>query len=74
MVIAAALALRLAMAMAIGLGTDEIYTVAISRSLSWSYFDHPPLHQWLAHAAAWFLGEGRQIRLPFIFALSLIHI
>jgi 4-amino-4-deoxy-L-arabinose transferase-like glycosyltransferase len=66
MVIAGALALRLAMAVAIGLGTDEIYTVAISRSLSWSYFDHPPLHQWLTHATALLLGEGRQVRLPFI--------
>jgi 4-amino-4-deoxy-L-arabinose transferase-like glycosyltransferase len=70
-VIAAALALRLAMGMAIGLGTDEIYTAAISRSLSWSYFDHPPLHQWLAHSTAWLLGEGRQMRLPFIFAFAL---
>lgn len=54
------------MAAAIGLGTDEIYTVAISRSLSWSYFDHPPLHQWITHATALLLGEGRQVRLPFI--------
>lgn len=66
LVILAALALRLAMALAIGLGTDEIYTVAISRRLSLSYFDHPPLHQWLTHAAAALLGEGRQVRLPFI--------
>jgi 4-amino-4-deoxy-L-arabinose transferase-like glycosyltransferase len=65
-VIAVALVLRLAMAAAIGLGTDEIYTVAISRTLSWSYFDHPPLHQWITHATALVLGEGRQVRLPFI--------
>lgn len=65
-VIAGALLLRLAMGAAIGLGTDESYTVAISRSLSWSYFDHPPLHQWLTHATALLLGEGRQVRLPFI--------
>lgn len=65
-VIAAAFVLRLAMATAIGLGTDEIYTVAISRTLSWSYFDHPPLHQWLTHLTALVLGEGRQMRLPFI--------
>jgi 4-amino-4-deoxy-L-arabinose transferase-like glycosyltransferase len=65
-VIAGALVLRLAMAAAIGLGTDEIYTVAISRTLSWSYFDHPPLHQWITHATALLLGEGRQVRLPFI--------
>ena len=65
-VIVGALMLRLVLAFAIGLGTDEIYTLAISRQLSWSYFDHPPLHQWLAHASAWLLGEGRQVRLPFI--------
>ncbi len=65
-VILGALALRTALAMAVGLGTDEIYTVAISRQLSLSYFDHPPLHQWLAHASAALLGEGRQTRLPFI--------
>ena len=66
LLILAALVLRLAMAAAIGLGTDEIYTVAISRQLSLSYFDHPPLHQWLTHAATAMLGEGRQARLPFI--------
>ncbi|MGL4438776.1 MAG: ArnT family glycosyltransferase, partial [Bosea sp. (in: a-proteobacteria)] len=65
-VIAGAFILRVAMAAAIGLGTDEIYTVAISRTLSWSYFDHPPLHQWVTHATALLLGEGRQVRLPFI--------
>ena len=65
-VIGAALLLRLVLAAMIGLGTDEIYTLAVSRQLSWSYFDHPPLHQWLAHASAWMLGEGRQVRLPFI--------
>ncbi len=65
-VIAGALLLRLSLAAAIGLGTDEIYTLAVSRQLSWSYFDHPPLHQWLAHASARLLGEGRQVRLPFI--------
>ncbi len=66
LVILGALALRLALAASIGLGTDEIYTVAVSRQLSLSYFDHPPLHQWITHAAALLLGEGRQTRLPFI--------
>ena len=60
-----ALLLRLVLAAVVGLGTDEIYTLAVSRKLSWSYFDHPPLHQWLAHASGWVLGEGRQVRLPF---------
>ena len=33
---------------------------------SLSYFDHPPLHQWIAHFAALALGEGFGARLPFI--------
>jgi 4-amino-4-deoxy-L-arabinose transferase-like glycosyltransferase len=72
LVITAALAVRLALGLSVGLGTDEIYTVAVSRQLSWSYFDHPPMHQWLTHASAALLGEGRQVRLPFIalFALT----
>jgi 4-amino-4-deoxy-L-arabinose transferase-like glycosyltransferase len=64
--IALALLARLALALAIGLGTDEAYTVAVSRQLALSYFDHPPLHQWITHAAAGWLGEGRLARLPFI--------
>jgi hypothetical protein len=43
---------RLLFAFAIGLGIDESYTVAISRRLSLSYFDHPPLHLWIADLAA----------------------
>ena len=69
-VIGAALALRLLLAGLIGLGTDEIYTVAIARQLSWSYFDHSPLHQWLAHVSALAFGEGRAVRLPFIFLFA----
>src|ERR1700761_7142734 len=40
---------RIVFAFTFGLGIDESYTVAISRGLSLSYFDHPPLHVWLAH-------------------------
>jgi 4-amino-4-deoxy-L-arabinose transferase-like glycosyltransferase len=65
-VIAVALAFRLLLALAVGLGTDEAYTVAVSRRLSLSYFDHPPLHQWITHVAAGWLGEGRLARLPFV--------
>jgi 4-amino-4-deoxy-L-arabinose transferase-like glycosyltransferase len=39
--------LRLTLAGVIGLSVDESYTVAISRQLELSYFDHPPLHVWL---------------------------
>ena len=61
---------RLLFAFAIGLGVDESYTVAISRRLSLSYFDHPPLHLWMAHLAALALGENVAVRcrfrLPFL--------
>ena len=58
--------LRLLTAAVMGLGMDESYTTAISRDLHLSYFDHPPLHQWLAHAAGDALGYGRWARAPFI--------
>lgn len=51
---------------AMGLGMDESYSTAISRDLHLSYFDHPPMHQWLAHAAGEVFGYGRWARLPFI--------
>ena len=47
-------------------GIDESYTLAVARSLSLSYFDHPPLHLWIAHFAALVFGEGPATRLPFI--------
>ena len=53
-------------AFAIGLGIDESYTVAISRRLSLSYFDHPPLHLWIAHFAALALGENVAVRVVFV--------
>src|ERR1700735_4343844 len=57
---------RLLFAFAIGLGIDESYTVAISRRLSFSYFDHPPLHLWIAHLAALALGENVAVRVVFV--------
>jgi 4-amino-4-deoxy-L-arabinose transferase-like glycosyltransferase len=47
-------------------GIDEAYTLTLARRLSWSYFDHPPLHQWIAHFAALAFGENVAVRLPFI--------
>jgi 4-amino-4-deoxy-L-arabinose transferase-like glycosyltransferase len=58
--------LRLITAGAMGLGMDESYTTAISRDLHLSYFDHPPMHQWIAHAAGEAFGYGRWVRLPFV--------
>ncbi|MDE2351191.1 MAG: glycosyltransferase family 39 protein [Alphaproteobacteria bacterium] len=63
-------ALRLWLAFVIGLGVDESYTLAIARDgISLSYFDHPPLHVWLAHVSEWVFGDGQAARLPFV-ALS----
>jgi 4-amino-4-deoxy-L-arabinose transferase-like glycosyltransferase len=59
-------AARILLAYALGFGIDEAYTAVISRRLDLSYFDHPPLHQWLAHYAAQLMGEGPSMRLPFI--------
>ena len=55
---------RLAFAFALGFGVDEAYTLPISRDLSLSYFDHPPLHQWMAHVGALLFGEGPGARIP----------
>ena len=57
---------RVALAFSLGFGIDESYTIVIARRLDLSYFDHPPLHQWIAHFAALLVGEGPAIRLPFI--------
>lgn len=63
---------RLALAATLGPGFDEAYTIVVARRLDLSYFDHPPLHQWIAHFAALAFGEGAPTRLPFIalFALT----
>ena len=65
-IIAAFFVGRVAFAYALGFGIDESYTLAISRSLALSYFDHPPLHQWIAHFAALAFGENGGARLPFV--------
>ena len=57
---------RFAFAVALGPGVDESYTIVVARRLDLSYFDHPPLHQWIAHFAALALGEGAATRLPFV--------
>ena len=51
-IIAAGAVLRFLVAATIGLGVDESYAVACSRDISWSYFDHPPLHFWIAGTVA----------------------
>ncbi len=62
----AALLLRLVAIFATGFCDDEAYVVAISRTPALSYFDHPPLHQWILTAWEAAFGEGRAARLPFL--------
>ena len=57
-----------------GFNDDEAYTVVIARRLALSYFDHPPLHQWLAHATAALFGEGPIERLPFLFLIVALNL
>ena len=65
-IIAGFLAARFFFASLLAPGVDESYTIAVARTLSLSYLDHPPLHQWIAHFTALALGEGAVVRLPFI--------
>ena len=68
LIIIAAATVRFAVAAAVGLSVDESYTVAISRRLALSYYDHPPLHVWLV--GMWAKLVGREdpwvVRSPFI--------
>jgi hypothetical protein len=65
-ILAGFLVARLAFAFSVGLGIDESYTIAISRRLGLSYFDHPPLHLWIAHFTALAVGENAVARVPFV--------
>ena len=65
-ILAGFLIAQLVFAFSLGLGTDESYTLAVSRRLSLSYLDHPPLHQWITHFAALAMGENVVARIPFI--------
>jgi 4-amino-4-deoxy-L-arabinose transferase-like glycosyltransferase len=68
LLIAVTLLLRVLFAAALGLGIDESYVAAVSRSLSLSYFDHPPLQFWIVRATALLTGheDAVVLRLPFI--------
>jgi hypothetical protein len=69
-VIAAFTIARIIVATCIGLASGETYTMAIARHLDLSYYDHPPLHQWITHFGALAFGENVWARLPFIFLFS----
>lgn len=65
-VIVAFLALRVVLAATLGFGIDESYTLGQARNLSLSYFDHPPLHIWMAHVGLLAFGPSWLVRLPFV--------
>jgi hypothetical protein len=66
--------LRLLVAAVLPAGVDESYAIVVSRQLSLSYFDHPPLHFWLVGGWARLWGSENLLllRLPFValFALA----
>lgn len=64
--IAVFIVFRLILAATLGLGVDEAYGISVAHDLKLSYFDHPPLNYWIAHAFMPLLGDGRAARLPFI--------
>ncbi len=57
-----------------GFTGDEAYTVVISRSLKLSYFDHPPLHQWIVHGFSALFGEGWWLCIPFLAIAEAINL
>ncbi len=57
---------KLALVPFVGLDTNEAYAIAGGRHLQFSYFDHPPLHFWMAHLCALVFGDTRYARIPFI--------
>jgi hypothetical protein len=68
LIIVATLIGRLILASTIGLGVDESYQVSVSRPLSLSYFEHPPLAFWMPGIVTLLTGSmnGALLRLPFI--------
>jgi Dolichyl-phosphate-mannose-protein mannosyltransferase len=65
-------AVRIATDSVLGYGPGEGYYLASARHLALSYFDHPPLSMWIAHAAIGWFGTGSILlpRLPFILIFS----
>ncbi len=65
---------KLAAASLTGFTGDEAYTIVIARTLALSYFDHPPLHQWIVYAFTACFGEGWWVRLPFLFMAVALNV
>lgn len=71
-VIALGAVVRFLLAATVGLGVDESYAVAVARDVSLSYFDHPPLHFWIAGLVAKLArSEAPEVvRLPFVLCFA----
>ena len=67
--VAACTIAKFAAMLGVGLEHDEGYTIVVSRMLALSYFDHPPLHQWIVHGFDALFGESRWTRAPFFVLL-----
>ena len=72
--VAACAAAKLFAAWATGIEGDGSYTAVIARVLALSYFDHPPLHQWILHATGALAGEGWWLKLPFVLTILLLNV
>jgi 4-amino-4-deoxy-L-arabinose transferase-like glycosyltransferase len=64
--IVAAAAVRLFFAAGVGLEQDGAHSAEMARHFAWGYFDHPPLHYWLAGLGEQLSYAPLAIRLPFI--------
>ena len=62
--------LRLTLMALLGFGVDESYTLAHAGIFQLSYFDHPPLHLWIAGVSLKMFGAGPLVRLPFVVLFS----
>jgi len=71
-IIAIGAVVRFLLAATVGLGVDESYAVAVARQLSLSYFDHPPLHFWIAGIFAKLAHSESSavVRLPFVLCFA----
>lgn len=61
---------RLMWAYSLGFGIDESYTLGQARFVALSYFDHPPLHYWMTHAAGVLFGTSWAVRIPTVLLFS----
>ena len=59
------IAARLVSIFLTGFCDDEAYVITIQRTLALSYFDHPPLHQWILPASCGCSARAISTACPF---------